>query len=232
MVALKMTRDPFVDRLRALDICDLADALDALGVTPAITGLVATSATRPVAGRAVTVQLAAGPPPPSAAPRHLCTAAVEHTGPDDVIVIEQRTGIDAAAWGGILSRAARRRGTAGTIVDGPVRDVEEAIRLEYPVYARGTTARTARGRIHEAAFQVSIRFGDTTVSPGDYVAADRSGCVVIPSGLIGDVIAHAEAIRAKSEEMAAAVDRGVPVSKVMGGAYETMLQRGSRQEQS
>jgi regulator of RNase E activity RraA len=219
-----MASDPTIDRLRALDICDLSDALDALGMTAAVTGLAATSGARPIAGRAVTVQLAAGPAPFSAERKHLCTAAVESAGPNDVIVVEQRTGIDAAAWGGILSRAARRRGIAGTIVDGPVRDVEEAMKLDYPVYARGATARTARGRIHEAACQVSIRLGETTVSPGDYVAADRSGCVVVPAARIADVLARAEAIFAKSEEMARAVEWGLPVSKVMGGEYESMLE--------
>jgi 4-hydroxy-4-methyl-2-oxoglutarate aldolase len=219
-----MTNDPYIDRLRALDICDLSDALDALGLAAAVTGLAATSGARPIAGRAVTVQLAAGPAPHSTERRHLCTTAVEKAGPDDVIVVEQRSGIDAAAWGGILSRAARRRGIAGTIVDGPVRDVEEATKLDYPVYARGTTARTARGRIHEVASQVSIHFGDTSVSPGDYIAADRSGCVVVPASRIAEVLERAEAIFAKSEEMGAAVERGLPVSKVMGGEYEAMLE--------
>jgi 4-hydroxy-4-methyl-2-oxoglutarate aldolase len=219
-----MASDPTIDRLRALDICDLSDALDALGMAAAVSGLAATSGARPIAGRAVTVQLAAGPAPFSAERKHLCTTAVETGGPDDVIVVEQRTGIDAAAWGGMLSRAARHRGIAGTIVEGPVRDVEEAMKLDYPVYARGTTARTARGRIHEAACQVSIRLGETTVSPGDYIAADRSGCVVVPAARIAEVLARAEAIFAKSEEMAAAVERGLPVSKVMGGEYESMLE--------
>jgi len=221
-----MPRDPYIDRLRALDICDLSDALDALGLAPAVTGLVATGVARSIAGRAVTVQLSAGCALASAEHRHLCTAAVEQAGPDDVIVVEQRTGIDAAGWGGILSRAARRRGIAGTIVDGPVRDVDEANRLDYPVFARGATARTARGRIHEAALQVPIRLGDTTVSPGDYVAADRSGCVVVQAARIAEVLMRAEAILARSEEMAAAVERGVPVSKVMGGDYESMLEDG------
>jgi len=219
-----MPRDPYINRLRALDICDLSDALDALAMAPAVTGLVATSVARPIAGRAVTVQLAAGSPPPAAERKHLCTAAVEQAGPDEVIVVEQRSGVDAAGWGGILSRAARRRGIAGTIVDGPVRDVPEAVRLDFPVYARSATARTARGRIHEVAWQVPIRLGDTTVSPGDYIAADLSGCVVVPAARIVEVLARAEVILAKSEGMATAVERGVPVSKVMGGEYEAMLE--------
>jgi regulator of RNase E activity RraA len=222
-----MAHDPLVVRLRALDVCDLSDALDALGLPPAVTGLVATAAARPIAGRAVTVQLLAGPPP-SQSKRHLCTAAVQGAGPDDVIVVEQRTGLDAAAWGGILSRAARHRGIAGTIVDGPVRDIEEALRLDYPVYARSCTARTARGRIHEAATQIPIRLGEIAISPWDYVAADRSGCVVVPAAHIVDVLARADEILAKSNAMAAAVDNGMPVSQVMGGDYEAMLGKPRR----
>lgn len=219
-----MPPDPLVARLRAFDICDLSDALDALGMTPAITGLVATSAPRPIAGRAVTVELAVGPPP-AAATRHLCTAAVDFAGPNNVIVVQQRTGIDAAGWGGILSRAAHRAGVAGTIVDGPTRDIEEASALGYTVYARSCTARTARGRIHEAASQGPIRLGEAAVLPGDYIAVDRSGCVVVPAACIAEVLARAEAIKARSAEMADAVDRGRSVSQVMGEAYETMLTR-------
>jgi 4-hydroxy-4-methyl-2-oxoglutarate aldolase len=219
-----MADDPLVARLRALDVCDISDAIDALGMTPAVTGLVLTSGKGPIAGRAITVKIGIGPSPPGVT-RHLSTAAVEAGGPDNVIVVEQLTGIDAAGWGGVLSRAARHRGIAGSIVDGLTRDVEEADKVSYPVYARGCTARTARGRIHEAGCQVPIRFGDHTVVPGDYVAVDRSGCVIIPAARTTEVLERAEAIFAKSEAMVAAVARGEPVSKVMGASYETMLEK-------
>ncbi|HEY8578754.1 MAG TPA: RraA family protein [Beijerinckiaceae bacterium] len=220
-----MAVDPLIARLRALDICDLSDAVDALGLPAAVTGLAPASVVRPIAGRAVTVKLIAGVAPPSDHVRHLCTAAVETAGPDDVIVIEQRSGVDAAAWGGLLSRAAQVRGIAGTIVDGPTRDIEETARVGYPVYARALTCRTARGRIHESECQTPIRFGDLTLAPGDYVAADRSGCVVIPAARIEEVLKRAEDIRDKSDDMAAAVYEGRPVSQVMGGNYERMLEK-------
>ncbi len=216
--------DPIIARLRKLDICDLSDALDALGLTPAATGIRPVSGAKPIAGRAVTVKLAAGQAPPDVH-RHLCTGAVEAAGPDDVILVEQRTGLDAASWGGILSRAALKRGVAGTIIDGPARDIEESDRIGYTVFARSTTARTARGRIHEADFQCPIAFGDGVVTPGDYVAADRSGVVVIPQSRVDEILTRAEQIMAKSDDMAAAVEAGHPVSKVMGGDYETMLNK-------
>ena len=52
---MQMPKDQFLDRLRVLDICDLSDAIDALGMTPAVTGLVLTSGARPIAGRALVV---------------------------------------------------------------------------------------------------------------------------------------------------------------------------------
>ena len=220
-----MALDTNIARLRALDICDLSDALDALSLPPAVTGLVQACAGRPIAGRAVTVKLIAGNAPPSDHPRHLCTTAVEAAGPNDIIVIEQRSGVDAAAWGGNLSRAAQVRGVAGTIVDGPTRDIEESDRVGYTVYARTLTCRTARGRIHEAECQTPINFGDLILNPGDYIAIDRSGCVAIPAARIGDVLARAEQIRDKSDDMAAAIYAGMPVSKVMGGDYERMLEK-------
>jgi 4-hydroxy-4-methyl-2-oxoglutarate aldolase len=219
-----MTSDPNLGRLRAIDVCDLSDAVDALGLPPAITGLVATSAARRIAGCAVTVKLVAGQGPGGSA-RHLCTAAIEAAGPDDLIVVEQRSAIDAASWGGLLSQAAKYRGIAGTVVDGPVRDVEESDAIGYTVYARSTTARTARGRIHEAESQTPIRFGDTIVAPGDYIAVDRSGCVVIPQDHIKQVLAAAERIQAKNRLMVKSVQEGVAVSQVMDQSYETMLQR-------
>lgn len=220
-----MAVDALLARLRALDICDLSDALDALGLPPAVTGLVQASAGKPIAGRAVTVKLIAGTAPPTEHPRHLCTTAVEQAGPDNIIVIEQRSGIDAAAWGGILSRASQVRGIAGTIVDGPTRDIEESDRSGYTVYARTLTCRTARGRIYESECQAPIDFGDTKVHPGDYIAIDRSGCVVIPAARIEDMLARAEFIRDRSDDMAAAVYAGMPVSRVMGGDYERMLEK-------
>ena len=109
-----------------------------------------------------------------------------------MIVVAQRTGIDAAGWGGILSRRAPRESICRNDRRGPTRDIEEASEIGYTVYARSCTARTARGRIHELPAR-PIRLGEITVVPGDYVAADRSGCVAVPAARIADVLERADA---------------------------------------
>ncbi|MDE0057392.1 MAG: hypothetical protein OXI22_20510 [Defluviicoccus sp.] len=214
-----------IARLQALDCCAVSDALDSLGLPPAVTGIAALTTTGRIAGRAVTVKLT-DRKPEDAPLRHLCSGAVDSAGPGHVLVIEQRTGIDAAGWGGVLSHAAREAGIEGVIVDGPARDIDEAAGLGFAVYARCATARTARGRIHEEGFNIDIAVGELTVRPGDLVIADRSGVAVVPSGRAGEVLERAESIVARERAMTEAVRRGEPVSRVMGASYERMLQGG------
>jgi len=155
--------------------------------------------------------------------RHLCTAAIEAANPGDVIVVEQRTGIDAAAWGGNLALGAKMRGVAGVIVEGPARDLDDCRKLDFTIYARSHTARTARGRIVEVATNEPITVGDVTVTPGDYVLADASAVVFVQASEIARVVETAEAIMAREEAMAQALREGKPISQVMGANYEHML---------
>lgn len=216
--------DSLQERLARLDACAVSDALDQLGLPSSVTGIAALSLRRRISGRVTTVKLAAGKPPSHAPARHLCTHAIDSTEAGDVIVVEQRTGVECAGWGGILSNAARGRGIAGVIVEGLARDIDEAAEVGFPVYARGGTARTARGRIHEVATGAAVQVGDVTVSQGDFVVADSSGAAFIPAGEAERVIAAAENIALKEAAMTKAVQRGKPVSEVMGAGYEHLLE--------
>ena len=217
-----VTNDPEVQRLRRLDACALSDAMDRLGLQGVVTGIPQRSGAGRIAGRAVTVRLGTGAPPPGP-PRHLGCGAVERAGPDDVIVVEQRSGVDAGCWGGLLSLGAKVRGVAGVVADGPVRDVDEARAMGFPVWSTATTARTARGRVVEQGTNVPVAIGHATVEPGDLVFADRSAVVLIRAADAARVLDAAEAIVAKEAAMAKAILAGTPIGDVMGGAYENML---------
>jgi regulator of RNase E activity RraA len=211
-------------RLGRLDSCAVSDALDKLGLQGAVPGIHRLSTSRRISGRAATVKLvaAAGGPPAS---RHLATTAIESAQPGDVIVVEQRTGIDAAGWGGTLSLGAGLRGVAGVIIEGPARDVDESAQHDFPVFARAHTARTARGRVVEAGTNVPIVVGEIPVSPGDFVVADGSGVVFVKAAEIERVLEAAESIADRERSMAEALRAGTPIGEVMGKSYETMLKK-------
>jgi 4-hydroxy-4-methyl-2-oxoglutarate aldolase len=214
--------DPLVQRLRRLDACAVSDALDMLKLPGAVTGIAQRSGAGRVAGRAVTMKVGPGQPP-DGPPKHLGCSAIQIAGPDDVIVVEQRSGIEAGCWGGLLTLGAQVRGVAGVVADGPLRDVDEAMALGFPVWARSLTSRTARGRVVELGTQLPVRLDEQVVQPGDYVLADRSAVIVIAAADIDRVLDAAEAILAKEAAMAKAILAGTPIGQVMGGAYEHML---------
>jgi regulator of RNase E activity RraA len=214
--------NPYVQRLRRLDACAVSDALDKLGLPGVVTGLPQRSGHGRIAGRAVTMKVGPGTPPPGP-PRHLGCSAIEAAGPDAVIVVEQRSGIEAGCWGGLLTLGAKVRGVAGVIADGPLRDVDEAVAYEFPIFSRSLTALTARGRVVELGTQVAVQVGSAEVMPGDYVLADQSAVIFIAERDIERVLDVAETIVAKEAAMAKAIAAGTPIGRVMGGNYEHML---------
>jgi 4-hydroxy-4-methyl-2-oxoglutarate aldolase len=211
-------------RLARLDACAVSDALDRLALPGAVTGIRRLTTLRRICGRVITVKMGRdeGQPPAS---RHLGTTAIESAQPGDVIVMEQRTGIDAACWGGNLSLGASLKQIAGVIVDGSARDIDEAQEHDFTVFARSATARTARGRIVEVGTNVPITVGDVTVAPGDFVVADASGVVFIARSELVRVLEAAEAVAGRERAIVAALQAGTPISRVMGADYETMLKK-------
>ncbi|WP_374249798.1 RraA family protein [Thermomonas sp.] len=219
-------QDNIPRRLLRIDCCAVSDAMDKLGLKDQVaSGLAQRATTRRIAGRVVTYRLvaAADAPPAAGAPRHLGTTAIELATAGDVIVVEQRTGIDAGSWGGILTLGAKVKGIAGVVADGPVRDIDEARAYGFPVYCRSLTARTARGRVAEVEVNGAVTIGGVLVNAGDYVIADGSGVAFIPATEAVRVLDAAEAIAAREAAMARALLARQPITQVMGADYEHML---------
>jgi 4-hydroxy-4-methyl-2-oxoglutarate aldolase len=207
-----------LERLGRLDTCAVSDSLDKLSLKGTVAGLSPLSCLAKVYGRVMTVKLvkadevsSRGTPTP-----HLGARA---------IVVEQRTGIVAGSWGGILSTGAKVRGIAGVISDGLVRDVDEARGLGFPIYARGSTALTARGRVAELETGGTVQIADATVQTGDYVIADGTAVVFVSASHIAAVLDTAEQIAARESIMSKALMEGMSITHVMGADYEEMLKR-------
>lgn len=214
----------FIARLKRLDCCAVSDALDKLRLTGVAVGLSQLAGARRVAGRVLTVKLGVGAPP--AGPlRHLGTTAIQSAQPGEIIVVEQRSGVYSGCWGGILSLGAKLRGVGGVIADGLVRDIDEARQHEFPVFARGVTPVTARGRVVELSNNQPVKIGDVEVKAGDYAIADGSGVVFIAAENIEAVLAAAEGIAAVEAAMTKALVGGQAITEVMGASYEHLLQK-------
>lgn len=214
-----------VQRLATLDTPTVSDALDKLSLAGCVTGLRPMTVRRRIAGQVVTLALGpcddGGPPK-----RHLGAGAVMAGHPGDVIVVEHQS-VEVSGWGGLLSRGATLRGISGVIIDGAFRDVDEAVELDFPIYARAAVPLTARGRIAEKSFNAPIVVGGCQVSPGDMVIADSSGVVFLLQAHAEAIISLAEDLYSREERMARELQAGVAIEQVLDARYEEMLKRGA-----
>lgn len=218
-----MSDRDLLKRLERLDTCAISDSMDSFGLVGVVSDITRRSTTLRISGRVQTVKLSAGKPP-KRSKHHLGTRSIEASTSEDIIVVEQKSGIEAAGWGGLLATAAQAKGIRGVIIEGPARDIDEYEALGLPVFSRSTTPKTARGRIYESAVNITIQVGDINVSPGDFVIADGTGLVFIPYKLARKVIDKAEQINNHEKLMSKDVIEGQPVMKVMGTNYENLLE--------
>lgn len=203
-----------LERLARLDSCAVSDALDALGLPGAATGVGCLwPVEQALAGVARTVT--AGPKAPGGPAAHIAASAIDSASEGDVIVVANGGRLDVSCWGGILTRAARYRGIRGVVIDGACRDIAEGEQLGFPVFGRAVVPVSARGRIVQVAAGEPVDFAGVRVEQGDLVLADRDGVVFIPRERAAGVIAFAERVVAREEQMAAAVLAGEPVTAVM-----------------
>lgn len=215
------------ERLAALDSAAISDARDRLGLPSGVAHGLSLRAGQPgISGAVTTVDLVPVDPLGETAAlrrRHLCTAAVDSSGPGTVVVVAHDGRTTVAGWGGVLSAAAKVRGIEGVIVDGAVRDVDEARQLDFTVYASAAVPVTARGRVCERGWNVPVEFAGVSVDAGDWVIADGSGVVFVEADVLQDVLEVAEEIAANERAMVEQLRAGVPVSEVMGARYENLL---------
>lgn len=117
--------------------------------------------------------------------------AVEAVGPEDVLVIDARGDTRAASLGHILATRLWKRGAAGLVTDGGLRDTPAFRNLDLPTYTRAPHATTSSVIHHPVDMNVPIGCGGVLVMPGDVIVGDAEGVVVIPSAVAEEVAADA-----------------------------------------
>jgi regulator of RNase E activity RraA len=115
--------------------------------------------------------------------------AVEDVQRDEVLVIDARGDTDAASYGHILATRLQRRGVAGLVTDGCLRDSPRFATLNMPAYCRQPHATTSGVSHHSVDTNVPIGCAGVLVLPGDVVVGDAEGVVVIPAQ-IAEEVAH------------------------------------------
>lgn len=116
-------------------------------------------------------------------------AAIEDM-PQGCIVVAGAMGVlDAGIFGDILCARIAKRGVAGLITDGVVRDIAGVRATGLPVWSQGTAAPPSVAALIFCGWQEPIGCGGVAVFPNDLVVADEDGAVVVPAAYAEHVAA-------------------------------------------
>jgi 4-hydroxy-4-methyl-2-oxoglutarate aldolase len=108
--------------------------------------------------------------------------AIDLVMPGDVLVIARVDRDDIACVGGGVATAAKAKGAAAIVVDGPCTDLGELMEAGLPVWCNGVSAKTTnREFMIGGAVNVPIACGGAAVLPGYAVLADTDGVFVAES---------------------------------------------------
>jgi regulator of RNase E activity RraA len=143
--------------------------------------------------------------------------ALELAKPGDVLVVDGGGAADVILMGGLMSTRAKARGIAGAVLDAAVRDVEQIIAVEFPVFSRYICPRA--GTFAEIGeWQTTICCGRLPVNPADWIVADRSGVVVVPAALHDVVYASALRIHRREEVVESSLRDGKNLTESFAAA--------------
>lgn len=118
----------------------------------------------------------------------------------DLLVVESRGKGEVAIFGGTLASEAVRKGVAGVIVDGHVRDIDEISRLRLPVWAIGTCPYATHGKLLGKR-NIQVVCGGVRVNAGDIVIADSDGVVIVSPSEALEAIRKVEDIRREERRL-------------------------------
>ena len=137
--------------------------------------------------------------------------------PGDVLVVVCQAELSGAQWGDLATRYALKKGLAGVIVQGCVRDVDQVRELGMPVWSTNIWPihpdKNGHGFVNAPVVCKGVQ-----VRPGDLIIADGDGVICVPRDDASSIMDAAEA-RMKKEDLAAEkVQNGEAVWSLSGAA--------------
>src|SRR5271165_7342708 len=122
----------------------------------------------------------------------ISTRAAIEAMPEGCITVVDAMGVtDAGIFGDILCARMAKRGVAGLVTDGVVRDVAGVLATGLPVWCRGAAAPPSVAGLTFVNWQEPIACGGVAVFADDAIVVDEDGAVVIPRAMLSDVVEQA-----------------------------------------
>ena len=118
--------------------------------------------------------------------------AIDMAQPGDVIVVDAGGDLTNSLMGELMLAYAIRRGVAGFVLNGAIRDADQFIAMNLPVFAAGITHRGPY-KDGPGEINVPIALDGMVIHPGDLMLGDSDGVLAVPFEAAEEVYARTAA---------------------------------------
>ncbi|MFW6120487.1 MAG: 3-hexulose-6-phosphate synthase [Petrotogales bacterium] len=138
--------------------------------------------------------------------------AIDKANKGQVIVVDVNGG-ETAIWGELATWSAKLKGIAGVVIDGTVRDLDDIIQMDFPIFCRHISSNAGEPKGF-GEIGVEIRCGNQIVRSDDWVIGDDSGVVVVPQEIAQEIANRALDVKEHENRIREEIKKGGSLGSV------------------
>jgi len=139
--------------------------------------------------------------------------AIDKAKKDTVIVVDVNGG-KTAIWGELATWSAKIKGLAGIVIDGTVRDLDDIIKMDFPIFCRHISSNAGEPKGF-GEIGAEINCGSQTVQTGDWIIGDDSGVVVVPQEIAQEIANRALDVKEHEDRIREEIKSGGSLGSVL-----------------
>jgi len=139
--------------------------------------------------------------------------AIDKAEKGEVIVVDVNGG-KTAIWGELATWSAKIKGLAGVVIDGAVRDLDDIVKMDFPIFSKHITSNAGEPKGF-GEIGAEITCGNQTVKTGDWIIGDDSGVVVVPQEIAQEIANRALDVKEQENRIREEIKSGGSLGAVV-----------------
>jgi RraA family protein len=203
----------WVERYRTVPVANISDSMNRM--TAGGAQLRAMHRAGVLVGPAITVKARPGD-------NLMLHYALDIAQPGDVIVVDAGGDLSNALIGEMMVAYAIKKGVAGIVINGAIRDAASIGAGDFPLFAAGVTHRGPY-KDGPGEINVPIAIGGMVIEPGDLVIGDEDGLLCVPFDQVAEVYDRAHAKHAAEQKQLEQIAQG---ENDRTWVFKSLMQKG------
>lgn len=139
--------------------------------------------------------------------------AIDKADKGTVLVIDVNQGT-TAIWGELATWSAKIKGLAGVVIDGAVRDYDDLLKINFPIFSRSIAPNAGEPKgLGEIGAEITC--GQQTVRTGDWIIGDDSGVVIVPQEIAQEIANRALDVKEQENRIREEIKQGGSLGSVL-----------------